>query len=150
MDIEINSELNIRVLDNIARAILGSAISGVSTEPNKTRIHLIDESQDIQDKATKILNNFGLLPVDSNTISMNEGDTDPIITCNHPNISSDINVGYMVLFDDKLYDSGLTPVVAGIATLNLVLPTTGTYEIHMARLSGSLVSGSVTIIVNEG
>lgn len=148
MDISINSVLPIDIVDTVARNALASAMSGVSVS-DTTRVHLLDDSQANQDIANAILSNYDGLEITANKTTMTEGDADPIITCADASISSDAEIGYVVLLDGEVYAEGTTTVTAGEATLNLVSPVDGGYQIFMYRIIGNYASGSVTITVSE-
>lgn len=139
---------NIKTLDVIARDILGEDISGVSVGDN-SRIHLLNDNQSNRDKCNAIFSGSAQLTVSASTTSITEGDTDPVITCNDNSIAGDADVGYAVLIDGDIYATGTTNVVSGVATLNLVSPIAGVYDIFMYRRTGNYVSNSVQITVSE-
>ncbi len=150
LDIIAQIPTEINALDIVARVALSSATSGVSSSSDgKSTIHLLDDSQANQDIANDILNNYDTLVVTADKTTMDEGDVDPVVTCNDASISGDSDVGYVVLLDGTVYASGTTPVTAGVATLNLMSPVDGVYEISMYRVTDNYASGSVTITVNE-
>mgnify|MGYP006921610335 CR=1 FL=1 len=133
------------VLDTMLRAVVPDAI-GVSTGPYGTFLHLADDaSLTHQNTAVNLLDNYGGLAVSTDKTSMNEGDVDPVITVS----SGDAELGYIVLLDGDEYDSGAVSVITGTATLNLVSPVAGAYQIFVYRKTGNYASGSVTIMVNE-
>ncbi len=141
--------VNIEALNTMVRDVLDVATFGVSVNDNGSTIHLTDASLANQDKATAILDGWGGLAIVASVSSMNEGDADPTVTCNDTLIASDANLGYIVLLDGEIYASGQTPVTAGSATLTLVSPVDGVYDIWMYRLVGNYASQSVRIVVNE-
>jgi hypothetical protein len=148
MDISTQLNLPVKIIDAIAREILGDVISGVSVGDN-TRIHLLDASLENQGIANSILNNFGGLTVSADTTSMTEGDANPAIHCTDGAIASDSDVGYIVLLDGEQFAQGITSVTAGEVNLNLISPVAGTYGITIYRTTDTYVSGSVTINVHE-
>ncbi len=149
MDIASDIITNIEALNAIVRDVLNVATFGVSVNDNGSTIHLIDASLANQDNARAILDGWGGLAIVPSVTSMNEGDADPTVTCNDALIASDANMGYIVLLDGEIYASGQTPVTAGSATLTLVSPVDGVYDIWLYRLVGNYVSQSVQITVNE-
>lgn len=133
------------VMDTILRATVSTAI-GLSTGPYGTILHLeADASPTHQAIANNLLDNYGGLMVNVDKMTMNEGDADPVITIS----SSDAGLGYIVLLDGDDYDTGDVAVIAGTATLNLVSPVAGAYQIFVYRKTGDYASGSVLIRVNE-
>ena len=144
MDVIKESTVNIYLLDTVARAILGDNISGVSAGPRAV-IHLLNDSPSNQVIANTILNQYGSLSVVADKTAMIEGDDDPVITV----ASTDAELGYFVLLDDEEYDSGDVTVITGVATLNLVDPVAGIYQIFVYRKTGDFASGSIQIIVSE-
>ena len=136
-------------LDAMARSAVAQTI-GVSVGPNGSIIHLPDNSNvATQSIAQQILDNLDDLSVNIDKTIMNEGDADPVITCSDASISGDSDVEYIVLLDDAVYASGSATVTAGVATLNLLSPVEGFYEIVMYRTTGNYASGSVLLTVNE-
>jgi len=133
------------VMDTILRTAIPTAI-GVSTGPYGTILHLAENSSPAdQTIANNLLDNFGGLIVSADKTTMTEGDADPIITVS----SGDAELGYVVLLDGDEYDTGDVSVIAGTATLNLVNPVAGAYQIFVFRKTGDYASGSVLIMVNE-
>ena len=147
IDISSNETIDTTCLDAVARSVLGNKTVGVSVMVGLSRIHITDASD--QSTAETIFNNWGSLTVTADKTVMDEGDADPVVTCNDASISSDSDVNYIVLLDGDVYASGTTTVTAGEATLNLVSPVDGVYEIFMYRTTGNYASGSVTITVSE-
>lgn len=136
------------VLDTMVRVIVPGAI-GVSTGPYGTRVHLpVGTSQATQDKISALLENDQLV-VSANKIVMDEGDSDPVISCEDAVIASDTELGYVALLDGQMYGTGTTTVGAGVAQEILETPLQGVYEIVFFRKTGNYASGSVTITVNE-
>ncbi len=145
--INISSETvySIKALDSIARAILDDDTTGISVSHLST-IHLLDSaSTSKQNHAQKIFDNWGNLSPIASVSSMVVGDSDPTIT----QTSSDDDLFYVVLLDDEMYSSGTVSVIAGTATLTLVDPEAGVYDIYVARTSGNFASGHTTITVTE-
>jgi hypothetical protein len=148
MEITTDTIIEITFLDTIARDILDIATDGVVVGGN-SRIVLNDTSQDNQDKAQNILDNFGSLTVTASATNINEGDADPIITCDDVAIANDTEIGWVVIADGELYADGITDVTAGTSTLTLTAPTYGVYDIYLYRLVSDYSSGSITVTVNE-
>ena len=143
--IDISSETwrNPHVLDSILKEIV---VGGLSTGPYGVIVHLPDgATASDQNKAQKILDNWGNLSPDIDKTSMNVGDADPVVTFD----TADSDMGYVVLLDGKFYGSGSEAVVAGTLTLELDSPEAGEYDIYIYRLQGNFASGSVSITVNE-
>lgn len=133
------------VMDTMLRATVPTAI-GVSTGSYGTILHLAgDSSPAYQTIANSLLDNYGGLTVNVDKTTMNEGDADPVITVS----SGDAELGYLVLLDGDEYDAGNVSVISGTATLNLVSPVAGAYQIFVYRKTGDYASGSVLIRVNE-
>ena len=145
IDITVNSVYDIVILDSFARAILGENTPGCSVS-SKSTIHLVDDANtSSQNKAQKIFDNWGNLSPDASVSNMIVGASDPTIT----QTSADSDLAYAVLLDGQLYSSGTVAVVAGTATLTLVDPEAGVYDIYFARTTGNFASGSATITVSE-
>lgn len=142
-------EIELDALHTITHALLTE--SAVSTNSNHhTRIHLPDSASTVeQNKAQAILDNYLSLPISASATALTEGDAAPTITCDDSVIAGDTEVGYVVLLDGDLYADGTTPVNSGEASLTLVSPVAGTYDVYVYRLSGDYASGSVQLIVEE-
>ena len=135
----------IGVIDNMLKTHVPSAV-GVSVGPSGTKLHLPDDaSASDQNKAQKIIDNWGNLTLTASTTSMTVGDADPTITED----TNDTDLNYVVLLDGELYGSGVETAVAGTVTLELDSPEAGTYDIYVYRTAGNFASGSVTITVSE-
>lgn len=135
-------------LDTIARSIMGDSISGVSIGVN-SQIHVINETPENIATASSILSGRDGLVVNSSVTEMTVGDPDPVIVCNDGSIFADTDIGYVVLFDELLYDSGTDVLVDGSVDLTLVSPEAGEYVVYIYRLVDNYLSGFVTITVNE-
>lgn len=134
--------LNGKAVDHICRDLL--TIIGVSTGAG-TIVHLDDATTPAdQTKVENILANYGGLTVNADKTTMTEGDAAPVITVS----SADATLGYVVLLDGNKYASGDVVPSAGTATLNLVSPVAGVYQIFVFRKTGDYSNGSVTITVN--
>ena len=145
--INITNEIIYRahIINSILRVANPSAV-GVSTGGYGTIVHLPDAATiQQQSDAQSILTNFDSLTVNADKTTMNEGDADPVVTVS----SADAELGYIVLMDGEDYDSGDVSVVSGTATLNLISPVAGDYEIFMYRQTDDYASGSVNITVSE-
>ena len=149
IEISTATDLEMNFLGCMAQDIFEVNFEAVYVEDGKTSIYLLSGSPENQDKANAIFNNYDRLIVNSDKTVMTEGDTDPVISCNDVLIAGDSDVGYVALLDGIEYASGTTTVTAGEATLNLVSPVDGEYEIFLYRRTGNYASGSVTIIVSE-
>ena len=148
INVIVNTYLHPIVLDIIARK--NQYCIGVSTEPNKSTVHLDDvASFGDQTKIQNVLDNFGNLAVIAVNALINEGGADPVVTCNDALVAGDSDIGYVVLLDGAKYASGTDAVSAGSASLTLLSPVDGEYEIFIYRTTGNYASGSVTITVNE-
>lgn len=149
IDISTTQVMKATQVDAIVRAVNPNAF-GVSTGGYGTHIHLPDDANStVQQDAQNILDNYGSLSISASVTTLNEGDADPIVTCDDASISGDSDMGYVVLMDGDIYATGTASVVSGEATLNLVSPVAGEYEVFMYRLSGNYASGSVNITVSE-
>lgn len=145
INITVQTETPSSVLDAMARAILGNDTPGVSVGAAST-IHLVDSaSATKQNQAQKILDNWDNLSPLASVSSMTYGDSDPTIT----QTSTDVDVNYIVLFDGVEYASGVATVNAGSASLTLIAPEDGIYDIYFFRTAGNFASGSTQITVNE-
>jgi len=140
---------NLLATDAQLRAVIAGAV-GVSTGPYGTILHLPDGvTAQQQSDAHSILSNYDSLTVNADKTTMTEGDVDPVVSCSDAVIANDADVSYIVLLDGVVYASGSTTVTAGVATLNLVSPVDGIYEIFIYRTTDNCASGSVTITVSE-
>jgi len=149
IDIQRTIAIQSPVVSNIADAVLTE--SAVSTNnSNHTRIHLPDGATTAQQSiAQSILDNYGALPVSASATALSEGDSDPVMTCDDSSIVSDSDMGYVVLLDGDIYAEGTTSVDSGEATLTLVSPIAGVYEVFLYRRTGNYASGSIQITVSE-
>ena len=135
-------------LDTITRDILGDNTAGVSLADYST-IVLLNETPELVETATNILDGYNTLAVTSDPAIMTEGTGDVTITCNDSLISSDVEVGYVVLLDGALFASGRDVVTAGAVELSLPDPLDGEYTIYIYRVASPYQSGLVKCIVNE-
>ena len=142
-----NQSWHIAVLDSIARQVLGGDISGVSVG-GQSIIHITNDTQANRNNAQAIFDGFGDLAVSASVVSMTEGDTNPVVTCNDSAISGDASLGYLVTMDGIEYASGTVDVTAGEATLTLTEPDEGDYIVYMWRATGDYASGQAEITVN--
>lgn len=139
---------NILALDTIARAILADNTAGVSTGDYSTIVLLSDTSEIVQTAET-ILNGHEMLSVETDVSEIDEGAGDVTITCNDVAIADDTEVGYVVLLDGEMYDSGTDVVTGNSVSLILTDPVDGVYEVYVYRLVDNYASGYVIITVNE-
>jgi len=149
MDISNNMNLPIAIIDKIARDALDNVTSGVSASRDVTRIHLTDNNHSHQTTAQAILENYDSLTISADKITLSEGDADPVITCSDTTIAGDSEMAYVVLLDGVLYADGTTAILAGSASLTLVSPLAGVYEIVLYRTADTYASGTIAITVNE-
>lgn len=148
--LDINKDIltSINAMIVVADTILGEATAGVTTG-NGTTIHLLDESESAQATANSILDNWSTVTVTADTPVIDEGTGDVTITCDDALIADDTEVGYVVLLDGELYDSGTDVVTGNSVSLILTDPVDGTYEVYVYRLVDTFASGYVIITVNE-
>ena len=139
---------NIMALDTIARAILADNTSGVSLG-DYSAITLLNDTPELVDTATKILDGYNTLAVTSDPAIMTEGAGDVTITCNDPLLANDTDAGYVVLLDGSLFASGTDSITAGGLELTLPDPVDGEYAIYIYRVASPYQSGLVKCIVNE-
>ena len=135
-------------LDTIARAILGDNTAGVSLADYST-IVLLNDTPELVDTATNILDGYNTLAVTSDPAIMTEGAGDATITCNDPLLANDSDAGYVVLLDGVLFASGTDSITAGGLELTLPDPVDGTYTIYIYRLATPYQSGLTLVQVNE-
>jgi len=136
-------------LDSIARTILGDNTAGVSIAGTYSAIVLLNDTPELIETATNILDGYNMITVTSDPAIMTEGAGDVTIACNDPLISSDAEVGYVVLLDGALFASGRDVVTAGAVELSLPDPVDGEYTIYIYRVASPYQSGLVKCIVNE-
>lgn len=137
------------IVDVIARLAIPTTF-GVSSGAYGSIIHLPDGvSAGDQTIAQSILDNWSSLTVTADKTVMNEGDADPVISCNDVAIVGDTNVYYVTLLDGEVYANGTDTVTAGLAQLTLSSPVAGVYETFIYRDNDTFASGSITITVNE-
>jgi hypothetical protein len=149
MELTSTTIVNAQVIDKVAKVAVPTC-TGVSTGPYGTRVHLPDgTSQANQDKVQDAIDNWNSLVVTASVSSMDEGDSDPVVTCADASISADAEVGYLILFDGVEYADGLDTVTAGESELTLISPEAGVYDIYVWRTVGNFASGHVQITVNE-
>lgn len=149
INISTSNKHNTRLLDTLAHLANPSAV-GISTGPYGTIVHMPDSANPSEQSVIQtLLNQADTLAVAAVKTVMNEGDADPVITCDDARISGDAEVNYLVLLDDEVYAEGTASVVSSEATLNLVSPVAGVYDIFLYRRTGDYASGSVRITVNE-
>ena len=139
-------------LDTIARVILGDNTAGVSLADYSAIVllnALLNDTSELIETATNILEGYNTLAVTSDPAIMTEGAGDVTITCNDPLIANDSEVGYVVLLDGALFASALDIVTAGAVELSLPNPVDGEYTIYIYRVASPYQSGLVKCIVNE-
>ena len=137
------------IVDSIVRLAIPNVL-GVSSGAYGSIIHLPGgASAGDQTIAQSLLDNYNSLTVTVDKTVMNEGDADPIISCNDGAIVADSNVYYVTLLDGEFYASGTDTVTAGLAQLTLSSPVVGVYETFIYRNNDTFASGSITITVNE-
>lgn len=139
---------DIMALDTIARVILGDNTAGVSIG-DYSAIVLLNDTPELVDTATNILDGYNTLAVTSDPAITTEGAGDVTITCNDPLLANDSDAGYVVLLDGALFASGRDVVTAGAVELSLPDPVDGEYTIYIYRVASPYQSGLVKCIVNE-
>lgn len=144
MDIVSREAQDPRLLDAVARAVLGNATCGVSTGPD-ARIHLVSENMPEQQRASDVLHNFGMLQVTASATSLREDDADPVITCADAAIAADSQIGYLVLRDEDEWKRGQLAIVDGACSLTLTPSSAGSYTVLLYRLRGNFASATVEI-----
>ena len=136
-------------LDTIARAILGDNTAGISISESYSAIVLLNDTPELIETATNILDGYNTLAVTSDPAIMTEGAGDVTITCNDPLLANDSDAGYVVLLDGALFASGTDSITAGALELTLPDPVDGTYTIYIYRLATPYQSGLTLVQVNE-
>jgi hypothetical protein len=136
-------------LDKIARAILGDNTAGVSIAGTYSAIVLLNDTPELIETATNILDGYNTITVTSDPAIMTEGAGDVTITCNDPLLANDSDAGYVVLLDGALFASGTDSITAGGLELTLPDPVDGTYTIYIYRLGTPYQSGLTLVQVNE-
>lgn len=149
MDITSKGAFDARLLDHIARRVLGRATSGISVGGDFSRIHLLNGDGANQRRASDILNHFNTLQLLESNTSMREGEADPVIRCRDQAIANDEDVGYLLMFDGEVYAKGSDRVISGQLSLTLSSPAAGAYSVFVYRLRGNYASASVQIVVEE-
>ena len=139
---------NIMALDTIVRAILGDNTAGVSLG-DYSAIVLLNDTPELVETATNILDGYNTITVTSDPAIMTEGAGDVTITCNDPLLANDSEAGYVVLLDGALFATGRDAVTAGAVELSLPDPVDGEYTIYIYRVTSPYQSGLVKCIVNE-
>ena len=139
---------NIMALDTIVRAILGDNTAGVSLG-DYSAIVLLNDTPELVETATNILDGYNTITVTSDPAIMTEGAGDVTITCNDPLLANDSDAGYIVLLDGALFASGTDSITAGALELTLPDPVDGTYTIYIYRLAAPYQSGLTLVQVNE-
>ena len=139
---------DIMALDTIVRAILGDNTAGVSLG-DYSAIVLLNDTPELVETATNILDGYNTITVTSDPAIMTEGAGDVTITCNDPLLANDSDAGYVVLLDGVLFSSGRDVVTAGAVELSLPDPVDGEYTIYIYRVASPYQSGLVKCIVNE-
>ena len=136
-------------LDSIARGILGDNTAGVSIAKTYSAIVLLNDTPELVETATNILDGYNTITVTSDPAIMTEGTGDVTITCNDPLIANDSDAGYVVLLDGALFASGTDSITAGGLELTLPDPVDGTYTIYIYRVASPYQSGFARVTVNE-
>jgi len=147
MEIISHRALDARLLDTVARAALGAATCGVSTGAN-SRIHLLTANPPEQQRASDVLNHFGRLELEASTLSLRQGDADPVITCADEQIAADDQLAYLTLRDGEESERGRQDVSEGAASIPLRQPAPGEYTLLVYRLAGNFASGTLRIRVD--
>lgn len=149
MDMYSDQPMHPVALDKMVRLALGEATTGISVGRG-TRVHLSDSSPDRQLIARAILDAYATLPVRASASVLTEDDPAPQIVCASALIADDGQMGYVVLLDGEIYAEGVTPIIAGGVTLNLIDPVAGVYDVFLFRQRGDYACGMVQIHVMEG
>ncbi len=147
MDIISHRALDARLLDRVARAALGAATCGVSSGAD-SRIHLLTANPPDQRRASDVLNHFGRLQLEASTLSLSQGDADPVITCADEQIAADDQLGYLTLRDGEESERGRQAITEGAASISLRQPAPGDYTVLVYRLTGNFASGILRIRVD--
>ena len=149
MDIICQADLNIVMLDAVARAVLGGATCGVSAGSGGSRIHLISQNEADQQRASDILNEFGALPLNTSTNRLTAGDGDPVISCGAELISQDRALAYLTLRNGEVVDQGQAALADGAVALTLSNLMAGLHDVFLYRLTGNYASGALRIRVDQ-
>jgi hypothetical protein len=148
MDIINHRVVDARLLDTVARAALGNATCGVSTGA-ASRIHLLTTNLPEQQRASDVLNHFGMLKLETSVTSLREGEPDPTVTCRDAQIAADAQLAYLVLRDDEETGSGRLDLTDGAFSFALRKPLPGDYTVLVYRLAGNFASATVQIRVER-
>ncbi|MCY3781024.1 MAG: hypothetical protein OXG78_11990 [Chloroflexi bacterium] len=148
MDIIGPTNLNVTMLDAVARAALGAATCGVSVGSGTSRIHLMNQNMPDQQRASDVLNGFGALPLACTTSRLTVGDSDPVISCRAELISEDRALAYLVMRDGEVVERGQAALANEAVALSLNNLTAGVHDVFLYRLTGNYASGAVRIQVD--
>jgi hypothetical protein len=134
---------DIALLDDIARTVLGVDTVGVSVGAVSS-IHLVNEAQAVQDMAQAIFDGYNVLSVTAEATGQAL-----TCTCDDPAIANDAELGYLVLRDGAVYATDLVAVTDGSASITLVDPIAGVYDLIMYRVVGDYRSAVAGLVVHE-
>lgn len=148
MDIIAHSNLNLEMLNEVARAALGPATCGVSAGGGQSRIHLVNHNLPEQQRASDALNHFGSLSLGADRTRMRAGDPDPVVRCADARIAADRQLAYLILRDGAVIARGKLDVTGGKASLTLPEPAHGVYDLFLYQLAGQFASGALRIQVD--
>ena len=95
-----------------------------------------------------MLNHFGRLQLEASTLSLSQGDADPVITCADEQIAADDQLGYLTLRDGEESERGRQAISEGAASISLRQPAPGDYTVLVYRLAGNFASGILRIRVD--
>ncbi len=141
MDIISQGNLDVTLLDEVARAALGAATCGVSVGGSQSRIHLRSHNLTEQQRASDVLNHFGSLPLTVSASRLTAADAAPIINCRADLISRDRALAWLRLQDGVLGARGQIDVVDGQVNLTLRDLPAGIHDVFLYRLTGNYASG---------
>ncbi len=148
MDILGRANLDVLLLDAVARAALGAATCGVSVGGGRSRIHLLHHNPPEQQRASDVLSQFGALPLTSSANRVTVGGADPVISCRAALIAEDSALAALILRDGEFFKREQIAVVAGEVSWRLRALTAGTHSIFLYRQTGNYASGALRIQVD--
>lgn len=148
MEIVNGTQLNPTMLDAVARAALGAATYGVSVGGDRSCIHLKNHNLPDQQRASDVLNHFGVLPLAVSPGLPGVGGAAPVVSADAKTIAGAGALAYLLLRGDEEIRRGQVAVVDGEISLTLSGLEAGTYDVFVYRLDGNFASGVAQIQVD--
>ncbi len=142
MDIKMRHTLDTRLLDIVARGVLGAATIGVSAGDRMARIHLASANPPEQQRASDLLHNFGALSLGPGVAPQIAG-ASAVFSVSGGRLAADEQVAYAILSAAETALAGQAALADGAISLDLSELAAGDYTLVVYRIRDNCASGSV-------